>query len=452
MPNAIELKNVTKTYKLWKNPSAKSQFALFDLIVSTLPLNVGQSLLKKMQGKFYSDFHAVKDLNLTIETGSSHGIIGKNGAGKSTLLEIIAGTVPPTSGTVTVKGKLAALLELGSGFNPEFTGRDNVFLYASILGLSKKKTYELFPEIEAFAEIGKFIDQPLKTYSSGMKMRLAFSVISFLEPEILIIDEALAVGDDTFKRKCYSRLDYLLKKGITFLLVSHSSANIVQLCDNAHWIHGGELLLSGPSKEVTNRYQQFTSRSTQPSVEKIRAELSRSDTQKKSKEEGPKKEEEDFYSSDFLPESRISYHPEGGYIENVALSDLSNKRLTHITARKRYKVTFDVTFTQSHTNVFFSYLVKTLQGTQLGGALSHHRTKAIECVDSGQTYLVKFEFDANLAHSTYFLNVGVKAIGGEKEYFVHRIIDAVTFRVHPIKDATVSSFVDFNTTSSIQKR
>lgn len=448
MEPAIELKNVSKSYKLWKNPSAKSQYALIDLVARSLPLRLGNAIVERLAKRFYNEFKALDNINLRFEKGSATGIIGRNGAGKSSLLEIIAGTVSPTSGEVEVNGKLAALLELGSGFNPEFSGRDNVFLYGAILGMARNQVTHLFPQIEAFADIGSFIDQPLKTYSSGMRMRLAFAVVSFLEPAVLIIDEALAVGDDAFKRKCYSRLDLLLRKGVTFLLVSHSTGSITQLCESAHWIHQGKILLSGDSKSVTDRYHQYTSRRATPSFSTIERELAREQSSAKEESSAPPFTTA-FYSDQFTPESTLYYEEDGGRIKAVGLFDLSDRPVTHITSRLRYRLKYQVAFQQRHANVFFSFLIKTPEGFPLGGSVSHYRTAAIAEVLPGEEHQVQFEFEANLAHSTYFVNVGVKANDGVKEYFVHRILDALAFRVLPVKDGTVTSFVDLKAKASI---
>ena len=204
-----------------------------------------------------SDFEALKNISFRIKKGESVGILGENGSGKSTLLQIIAKTLEPSSGSLKTNGKLAALLELGSGFNPNFTGRENVYLNASILGFSKKQTDQVFDRIEEFAEIGEFIDRPISTYSSGMKMRLAFSVQVFVEPEILIVDEALGVGDQFFRKKCLEKIYELLSKSITFILVSHSEEILRQMTQRLLLIHRGELVSDGKTEEVIDQYDKI---------------------------------------------------------------------------------------------------------------------------------------------------------------------------------------------------
>ena len=200
-------------------------------------------------------FFALKNLSFSLSEGECVGVIGSNGAGKSTLLSLITRLLPPTSGTVTVKGRVAALLELGAGFHPDLTGRENVILNASLLGLSQAKTAELFDGIVDFAEMNDFIDEPMRTYSSGMTMRLAFSVAVNLDPDILIIDEVLAVGDQSFQAKCMDRIGSIKAQGKTILFVSHSGATVQQLCDRALWLDHGELVMQGLSGEVIQAYE-----------------------------------------------------------------------------------------------------------------------------------------------------------------------------------------------------
>jgi len=203
--------------------------------------------------RYFREFWSLKDLNFQIERGETVGIIGRNGSGKSTLLQIICGTLYPSEGQVEVRGRVAALLELGSGFNPEFTGRENVFLNAAVLGLSKAETAERFKDIETFADIGDFIDQPVKTYSSGMMVRLAFAVIAHVDADILVIDEALAVGDAFFTQKCMRFLRNFMRTG-TVLFVSHDMSAIQSLCTRAIWLEHGQLVRQGSPKDLSEQY------------------------------------------------------------------------------------------------------------------------------------------------------------------------------------------------------
>ncbi len=235
----ISLKNVSKCFKRYAHPRDRLKELL-------------------LPGKSRCDeFWALQDVNLEIPKGKTVGIVGRNGSGKSTMLQIIAGTLTPTTGEVIVKGRVSALLELGSGFNLEFTGRQNVFFNGRLLGLSQKEIEDKFDEIAGFADIGDFIDQPVKTYSSGMFIRLAFAVAVNVDPEILIVDEALAVGDIVFQHRCIRRMRALMDSGVTTLFVSHDSGAIKTLCNSAVMINQGKIYASGSPNAVIIKYMKL---------------------------------------------------------------------------------------------------------------------------------------------------------------------------------------------------
>ncbi|MEO0933885.1 MAG: ABC transporter ATP-binding protein, partial [Cyanobacteria bacterium J06641_2] len=233
---AISLQNVSKCFKRYSHPVDRLKEIL-------LP-----------QKSYAQEFWALRDISLEIPKGQTVGIIGRNGSGKSTLLQIIAGTLTPTTGKINVKGRISALLELGSGFNPEFTGRQNVFFNGRLLGLTQQEIENRFDEIAGFADIGDFIEQPVKTYSSGMFVRLAFAVAVNVDPEVLIVDEALAVGDVVFQHRCMRRMRALMDSGVTTLFVSHDSGAIKTLCNSAVMIHDGQIYTKGLPNAVTIEY------------------------------------------------------------------------------------------------------------------------------------------------------------------------------------------------------
>ncbi|HBS80100.1 MAG TPA: ABC transporter ATP-binding protein, partial [Pseudomonas sp.] len=214
-------------------------------------------MLARDRKQYFREFWALNAVSFDIRKGETVGIVGRNGSGKSTLLQLVCGTLNPTHGTITTNGRIAALLELGSGFNPEFSGRENVYMNAAVLGLSREETDARFSEIEAFAEIGEFIDQAVKTYSSGMMVRLAFAVAINVEPQILIVDEALSVGDELFQRKCFARIEAIKESGATILFVSHSGSAVVELCDRAILLDSGEKLIEGAPKSIIGKYQKL---------------------------------------------------------------------------------------------------------------------------------------------------------------------------------------------------
>ncbi|MBW4673539.1 MAG: ABC transporter ATP-binding protein [Desmonostoc geniculatum HA4340-LM1] len=236
---AISLKNVSKCYKRYHHPVERLREIL-------------------LPGKSYGqEFWALQNINLEIPKGQTSGIIGRNGSGKSTLLQIIAGTLMPTTGQVQVQGRISALLELGSGFNPEFTGRQNVFFNGRLLGLSQQAIEDKFDEIVGFADIGDFIDQPVKTYSSGMFVRLAFAVAVNVEPEILIVDEALSVGDGVFVHRCMAKIKDFQDAGGTILFVSHDLGSVSRLCSEAIWINDGQIVEQGKPIDISKSYQAW---------------------------------------------------------------------------------------------------------------------------------------------------------------------------------------------------
>lgn len=256
----ISVLNLSKAYAIWSSPSARLHGPILGQIgqMPFLPTRA-RDWCNRHSSQSFRNFHALKNISFAVRRGESVGIIGRNGSGKSTLLQIIAGTLMPTEGEVTVNGSVAALLELGSGFNPEFTGRENVYMNAAIRGMSKEATDAKFGEIVAFADIGDFIDQPTKTYSSGMLVRLAFAVSVCVEPELLIVDEALSVGDVLFQQKCFQRIHTMLDAGTTLLFVSHDTAAVQNLCTRAILLMEGSTAFEGSPEEAVSRYFTLSS-------------------------------------------------------------------------------------------------------------------------------------------------------------------------------------------------
>ncbi|EPH2542324.1 ABC transporter ATP-binding protein, partial [Serratia marcescens] len=254
----IHVNNISKVFRIYDKPKDRA-IEFF--------ANVPRKILGLSRVKRHKEFHSLNNISLTINKGETIGIVGANGAGKSTLLQIICGTLTPTSGNVSVNGRVAALLELGAGFNPDFTGKENIFISASIMGLNDEQIKECYESIVEFSEIGEFIDRPVKTYSSGMFVRLAFSIIAHVDADILIVDEALSVGDAFFVQKCMRFLRAFMEKG-TVLFVSHDTASIVNLCDRAVWIERGEKKMDGSAKDVSEAYLAALFKQNNRTVEK----------------------------------------------------------------------------------------------------------------------------------------------------------------------------------------
>lgn len=268
----ISVENLSKCYRIWNNPSARIIAPLMEKMSQALPRTSRLSRsLQSSAASRYRDFAALQNVSFQIKRGESVGIIGRNGSGKSTLLQIIAGTLQPTSGAVRVNGRIAALLELGCGFNPEFTGRENAYLNGAILGLSRQEVESRFDRIAAFADIGDFIDQPVKTYSSGMQVRLAFAVSINVAADIIIVDEALSVGDVNFQAKCITALRQLQERGVTFLIVTHGIDVMKSMCDRGVYLKQGIVSSLGAGAEVADVY--FREMREQLSAEIARSRL-----------------------------------------------------------------------------------------------------------------------------------------------------------------------------------
>jgi lipopolysaccharide transport system ATP-binding protein len=254
----ISVRNLGKLYHVYARPQDRLKQAFL-----------------RWKRKYYKDFWALRGVSFDVERGEAVGILGRNGAGKSTLLQIIAGTMSPTEGEVGVRGRVAAMLQLGSGFNPEFTGRENVFLGGAILGITRREMEDRFDEIAAFADIGSFIDQPIKTYSSGMTARLAFAVSFSVDPDVLIVDEILAVGDIGFQQKCISRLRQLRDNGLTMLFVSHSPDAVRSICQKALFLMDGQPAFYGAAERATNLYLSYIREQTNKDALKTQVDLSK---------------------------------------------------------------------------------------------------------------------------------------------------------------------------------
>ncbi|WP_438493119.1 ABC transporter ATP-binding protein [Paenibacillus sp. IHBB 3054] len=256
MTNIIEITNITKSYKLYDKPTDRLKEAIHPLKKS-----------------YHKEFVALDGITLSVKKGDALGILGRNGSGKSTLLKMITGVLTPTSGNINVEGKISAILELGAGFNPEYTGRENIYLNGLMMGYNREKMDEKVGSIIEFADIGDFIDQPVKVYSSGMFARLAFAVSINVEPDILIVDEALAVGDTRFQTKCIDKMKDLKLRGTTILFVSHASEQVKRFCNKAVWIKDGKLEVMGDSSEVVDLYEDFMRNDIESSENKVDARI-----------------------------------------------------------------------------------------------------------------------------------------------------------------------------------
>lgn len=446
---AIRVSNLSKCYQIYAAPRDRlKQFVLPRM----------RRLAGRKPKQYFREFWALQDISFEIKKGETVGIVGRNGSGKSTLLQMICGTLSPTGGEVQTHGRIAALLELGSGFNPEFTGRENVYMNAAVLGLSNQEIDARFNDIVSFADIGEFIEQPVKTYSSGMMVRLAFSVAINADPEILIVDEALSVGDELFQRKCFSRIEAIRASGATILFVSHSGAQIVELCDRAVLMDAGEMLAVGLPKQIVGRYQKLLYASADKR-EAIREQIRLSDEQfataTKSSIESTAQEYQaqiahtpelqESFDPHLKPSSTIEYESHGAYIESPAVLTLAGEQVNNLVSGKTYRFSYAVRFSKSASNVRFGMLIKTTSGVELGGGTSAASAReGLASVEAGSNYRVEFRFHCALNPGVYFLNVGVFGDVGGCEIYLHRLIDIAIFRVLPDSGSLATGIVDFD--------
>ncbi|MCY4589394.1 MAG: ABC transporter ATP-binding protein [Alphaproteobacteria bacterium] len=406
----------------------------------------GHRLLEKLDGRSRAAFStwAVQDIDLDVMPGEAVGIMGRNGSGKSTLLQIIVGTTRPTTGTMQVNGQVSALLELGSGFDPQFTGRENVYINGAIRNLPRSSVDELFEKIADFAAIGSYIDQPVKTYSSGMMVRLAFAAATVTEPEILIIDEALVVGDEAFQRKCISRMERMQAAGATVLLVSHSGRQIIEVCDRAVMLDRGEKICEGDAKSVVTAYHSYIYAPPELADE-VRDALRRdgpippkrgAPVEKKVHQRVP-----DF-DPDMVPESRVDYLPNGAEIFELALTDETDRRVNLLRRGHRYRIRYLIAFIDRCEDVGAGTLIKTLTGVAIASASTAHLGEMERTGVPGRVTEVVWEFECNLLAGTYFINAGCSGVVYGERRFLHRIIDGLMFQVLPEPGLHMTGIVD----------
>jgi len=364
---------------------------------------------------------------------------------------MICGTLNPTHGEIRTNGRIAALLELGSGFNPEFSGRENVYMNAAVLGLSRTETEARFADIEDFAEIGELIDQPIKMYSSGMLVRLAFAVAINVDAQILIVDEALAVGDEVFQRKCYGRIESLKQHGATILFVSHSASTIIEFCDRALLIDSGELLLNDTPKQVISAYQRLVY-APEEKRQALRAQLSpipanktiALQSEERAADSAIEDTESDFFDPHLKPSSTVAYESHGAYIDAPSIQTLDGRPVNCLVRGRSYLYRYRVRFEHSARNVRFGMVIKTLSGYELGGAASARAEEAIAHIAAREVLDVSFRFDCLLNPGTFFLNAGVKGTVDDQEIFLHRLLDACIFKVLPDTCDRATGAIHFN--------
>lgn len=447
---AVSVQNLSKCFQIYNHPEDRLKQSIIPRLRQffELPAKV-----------YYHEFWALRNINLQIKRGETVGIVGRNGSGKSTLLQLICNTLTPTAGVVQTKGRIAALLELGSGFNPEFTGKENIYLYGALLGLDKKEIDKKYDDILNFADIGEFVDQPIKTYSSGMAVRLAFAVAINVDPDILVIDEALAVGDELFQRKCFSKIESIKQEGATILFVSHSGGMVIELCDRAILVDAGEKLTEGEPKKIIGAYQKLLYAPPERQLG-IRDAIKSgnyllADAAEKSAAHIQTQQQDaaiqESYDVGLIPTSTIEYASRGAAIKDAHIELLNGTRVNNLVSGEKYNYVYSVDFSVPVENARFGMLIKTTSGFELGGGISaSHSFQGINHVDANTTYKVKFTFECSLNPGTYYLNAGVLGFANDTETYLHRVIDIAMFRVIAIEDNLSTMTVNFSPIASIE--
>lgn len=429
----IQLESISKCYRIFQNPQDRFKQALLDRFQNVLG--------RKKSSLLYREHWALRDISFELQPGEAVGILGRNGAGKSTLLQIIAGTLEPTSGSVKTIGRITALLELGSGFNPEFTGRENVFLNAQILGLAREDTLARFDGIASFADIGDFIDQPIKTYSSGMLMRLAFAVQTVLDPNVLIVDEALSVGDAKFQEKCFRKLRRLREDGTTILFVSHDINAVTSFCDRAMLFNAGQLVDSGKPISVAKTYIEslYSDSSSKNAIEKMEVRTVTSEIDQKSNNEGNARETTGIDSEN--QEHRFGNR--NVEILSVGIFDQTGKKTEVLVSGQRYSITQTIIARTYVNDLASGFIIRNKRGVDLFGITNKTANVKTPELTTGEVLEITIEVDAWLAAGDYFLQAA--NAGGDGIQYDCRI-DAIHFTVINTPALFSTSIVNLNPT------
>ena len=433
---AVRITNISKCYPIYDTPQNRLKQFVWPRL---------QHMTGVPVKRYYQEFWALQDVSFEVKKGETVGIIGRNGSGKSTLLQIVCGVLTQTSGEIEKVGRVGALLELGSGFNPEFSGRENVYLNGAILGLKKADIDARFDDIVNFADIGAFVDQPIKSYSSGMVVRLAFAVQSQMDPDILIVDEALAVGDAKFQAKCFDRLKQLKQRGTSILLVTHSSEQIVTHCNRAALLDAGKLQMIGDPRDVVNRYVDLLF--GRPIIREVAGDAGDSAVSSNTKPiDGGVKDQDVVHQEtlNFLFDvfaSRSGYNPyeyrwgdKQAAILDYSIQSSDEMYPAQITSGDRVKLCIACSVNAMVVRPIFGVTIKNKEGVTLFGTNSELQICAeiYETAGSEVKARVFFEFSCCLGAGDYFISLGIASANGEAIVPHDRRYDAIHFIVAPV--------------------
>lgn len=436
---AIEVKDVRKMYKLYERPRDRMKDAF--------------GFGKKKQ--LYKSHYALNGVSLEIYKGETVGIIGTNGSGKSTILKIITGVLNPTSGKVKVNGRISALLELGAGFNPEYNGVENVYLNGTMMGFTDREIDEKLPAILEFADIGDYVYQPVKTYSSGMFVRLAFAVAINIEPEILIVDEALSVGDVFFQAKCYHKFEEFKEMGKTILFVSHDLSSISKYCDRVFLLNKGELLGEGSPKEMIDAYKQVLVGQYEIPEKKENDELL-NDSELRSAasrtgntgEEKQRETDAGKAKNQAVNPQVLEYGTRQAVIEEYYITDEGGVRTTAIIKGSSYTLHMKVRINDVIPAPIFAMSVKNVHGTEITGTNTMIEKAFLDSVKPGQVKEVIFTQRMTLQGGEYLISMGVTGYEKDKFEVYHRLYDALNITV--VSDKNTVGFFDMESQISVE--
>ncbi len=406
---AISVKNLTKKYRIFGHPGDRIKQAL----------TFGRM-------RFHREFTALQDVSFEIKKGETVGIIGRNGSGKSTLLQLVCGILKPTSGKVEVNGRISALLELGAGFNPEFTGRENVYFQGAVIGLTKEEMDERFDDIAAFADIGEFIDQSVRTYSSGMYVRLAFAAAINVSPDILVVDEALAVGDVRFQSRCFRLFEEMKAQARTIVFVSHNAEQIVRLCDRALLLENGGLEAQGETKEVTNRYLDLALSKNGNAAHGPQRHLGRHPDRKINS--GDSSVSAKFHLRKGYNPGEYRWGDRTAEILDFSLGGSLDGEIPRFRSGDKLVLSLLVAFYRDVEFPIYGLTLKSPDGIMLFGTNSRDINSCSPPIHSrkcGDVDRVNFSITLNLTEGDYFLSVGVAEDSGGEQTPLDRRYDAI---------------------------
>lgn len=426
---AVKFHDVSKFYKLYASPRERLKEAL-----------------NPLGKKLHKEFYALRNISFELEQGKILGILGKNGCGKSTLLKLISQVLVPNKGTIQVSGSISALLELGAGFNPQFTGLDNVFFYGTILGFSREYMQDRLDDILAFADIGEFIHQPIKTYSSGMRARLAFAVATEIDSDILIVDEVLSVGDAIFQRKCYAKINSMFKNNKTVILVSHNRNSIISLCDKALLLDGGELLCSGDTEEVVQEYEILCNRKYLEDRDNTKKTTRKIDPEKEinqRKEQDP--EDQLFWDNSLNADDQIYLKKSDIEFEDFGIYTLDDKKVNVLETGKSYKVKASFMPNENlYDDITFAMRIKNIQGYVVSWIGFPFNNEKFLNFTQGEKVIIEFVFDNNMLFGAYSIDAGLQSFNKD-ELFIHvGIQNLYLFKIHKDCNLNKHGVVDLN--------